>query len=103
VAVTSRSATTGLVPDSFEDPFALPLADLKKEMVINLDPVYVAAQALKGFKELPDGVPKVFIQTGNIQNKMMIFPGMLTLGVGKSATAHLLEYAASAYGEKRYW
>jgi hypothetical protein len=75
---------------------------LKEDLAVNFDSAYVAAQqAAKNFEKVPQGLPKVFIYTGNILNQHHL-PGLFSLGVGKSAAAHLIESAAAAYREKGY-
>jgi len=68
---------------------------MKADLVVNLDSTYIAAQeALKGFKQLPEGAPQVFIYTGNILNQKVLL-GLFSLGVGKSAASYAVEYAVA--------
>ncbi|KAJ5921479.1 hypothetical protein N7466_009805 [Penicillium verhagenii] len=89
-----------------QDPLSMPLAEFNQELSINTTSVFAAAQqAAKGFAELPAEASKTFIFTGNILNTK-VFPPLLSLGVGKAATAHLIEYLAGAYpfnGYKFYY
>lgn len=55
-----------------------------------------AQQAVLAFRQLPASASKTFIFTGNILNLKTV-PGMMTFGMGKTATAHAIEYAATAY------
>jgi hypothetical protein len=81
---------------------SLPLADFTRDLTINTTSAFVAAQqAVLSFKELPDSAARTFIYTGNILNEMPLAP-FLDLGVGKSATAHIIQSAAAAYKDKGY-
>ncbi|KAJ6084422.1 hypothetical protein N7486_011222 [Penicillium sp. IBT 16267x] len=81
----------------FQDPLSTPLADFNKSLNINTASVYAAAQeAVKGFAELPADASRTFIYTGNMLNTK-IFPPLFDLGVGKAATAHIIEYLAVSY------
>lgn len=71
-------------------------------MTINTISAFVAAQqAVKGFEELPDSASKTFIYTGNALNTMVMAP-LVTLGMGKSATAHMIEVAAKTYEDRGF-
>ncbi|KAJ5314752.1 uncharacterized protein N7443_001636 [Penicillium atrosanguineum] len=75
----------------FQDPLSMPLAEFNLALKSNTTSVYAAAQeAAKGFAELPIEASKTFIYTGNIINTKVF-------GVGKAATAHVIEYFAMAY------
>lgn len=70
--------------------------------MVNTSSVLIAAQqALAGWSQLPAGSNKSFIVTGNFLNKE-IMPALLSNGIGKSATAHLVRVAHEAYGNKGY-
>lgn len=89
-------------PNPPNDPLSLPLADFTKDLNINTTSAFVAAQqAAAGFAQLPDSAAKTFIYTGNITNTTII-PPLLDLGVGKSATAHIIQSAAAAYKDRGY-
>ena len=91
-----------MTPNPPNDPLSLPLADLTRDSNINTFSAFVAAQeAVTGFSELPDSAAKTFIYTGNILNTT-IMPPLLDLGVGKSATAHIIQSAAAAYKDRGY-
>lgn len=60
-----------------------------------------AQQAVLGFAELPAEASKTFLFTGNILNAM-ILPGFISQGAGKSATAHMMAAAASAYKDRGF-
>lgn len=86
-----------------KDPFSLPFADFTRDLNINTSSVFVAAQqAVLAFKQLPDSASKTFIYTGNILNNAITIAPMLNLGVGKSATAHMIQSAAAAYAERGF-
>ncbi|KAJ5933992.1 hypothetical protein N7454_006321 [Penicillium verhagenii] len=81
----------------FQDPLSMPLAEFNEALSINTTSVFATAQqAVKGFAELPTEASRTFIFTGNTLNTK-VFPLLLSLGVGKAATAHLIEYLALAY------
>ena len=85
-----------------KDPLSLPVADFARDFTINTTSAFVAAQqAVLSFKELPDSAARTFIYTGNITNEIPLAP-LLDLGVGKSATAHIIQSAAAAYKDKGY-
>ncbi|KAJ5631676.1 short-chain dehydrogenase [Penicillium longicatenatum] len=87
---------------NLEDPLLTPLADFTQNLNINTTSVYAAAQeAVKGFAELPADASKTFIYTGNILN-LQILPPLLDLGVGKAATAHIIEYLAASYTSRGF-
>ena len=91
-----------MTPNPPKDPLSLELADFKKDLNINTVSAFVAAQqAAAGFAQLPDSASKTFIYTGNITNTAII-PPLLDLGVGKSATAHIVQSAATAYKDRGY-
>jgi NAD(P)-dependent dehydrogenase (short-subunit alcohol dehydrogenase family) len=85
-----------------KNPLSLPLADFNRDFTINTTSAFIAAQqAVLGFEQLPASASRTFIFTGNIMNTAII-PPLLTLGVGKSATAHIIQNAASAYADRGY-
>lgn len=91
-----------MTPNPPNDPLSLQLADFNKDFNINTVSAFVAAQqAATGFAQLPDSAAKTFIYTGNIQNTSII-PPLLDLGVGKAATAHIIQSAAAAYKDRGY-
>lgn len=84
-------------------PFSIPLAAFEHDLAINTSSTYAAAQqAIQAFEALPDSIPKAFIFTGNILNTLSM-PSFLTLGIGKSASASLMQAGANSYGERGYW
>ncbi|WWD21243.1 hypothetical protein CI109_105727 [Kwoniella shandongensis] len=91
-----------LTRTSAEDPLAISISDFNSTFNVNTVSVLVAAQqAILGFSKLPKEASKTFIYTGNILNEVtmaQLFDG----GVGKAATAHMIEIAAGAYKDKGY-
>ena len=85
-----------------KNPLSLPLADFTRDLKTNTTSAFVAAQqAVLGFEQLPDSASKTFIYTGNILNITTMAP-LLNLGVGKSATSHIIQSAAAAYADQGY-
>jgi len=71
-------------------------------MAVNTASVLVAAkQAVHSFEQLPTTSSRTFIFTGNILNTEPILP-LLSPGMGKSATAHLILNASRAYSDRGY-
>ncbi|KAJ6144730.1 hypothetical protein N7470_008625 [Penicillium chermesinum] len=84
-------------PTDYRDPLALPVDVFARNLTINTTSVYAAAQqARECFAELPSSAARAFIYTGNSLNERICAP-LMDLGVGKTATAHLIEYLAEAY------
>jgi hypothetical protein len=84
------------------DPLSLSLSDFAHHLTINTTSAFAAAQqAALSFADLPDSASKTFIYTGNILNTKTL-PICLDLGVGKSATAHVIESAANAYSGRGF-
>jgi hypothetical protein len=78
------------------------LADWNRDFAINSTSAFIAAQqAVMGFEQLPESASKTFIFTGNILNEEIIVP-LITNGVGKSATAHVIRAAASSYADRGF-
>jgi hypothetical protein len=78
------------------------LADFNRDFNLNTTSAFVAAQqAALGFAQLPDSAARTFIYTGNATNTIII-PPLLDLGVGKSATAHIIQSAAAAYKDRGF-
>lgn len=85
-----------------KNPLSLSLADLKQSLNINTLSAFAAAQeAAKGFEELPESSSRTFIYTGNMLNTA-VMPAFLDLGVGKAATAHIVQAAATAYANRGF-
>ena len=85
-----------------KNPLSLSLADFTRDLSVNTTSAFVAAQqAVLGFEQLPDSAPRAFIYTGNILNTTTLAP-LMDLGVGKSATAHIIQSAAKAYKDQGF-
>lgn len=90
-----------LVP-SVDHPFSVSLEDFQKSLSVNTTSTFAAAKlAVEGFAKLPTSTPKAFIFTGNALNGA-VMPMLLTLGVGKAASSHIVQAAATAYADKGY-
>ena len=99
VVVYNAAAVTQSPP---KDPLALKLTDFARDLTLNVTSAFVAAQqAALGFEQLDKSASRTFIYTGNALNEMII-PPLMDLGVGKSATAHVIRVAAAAYAEKGF-
>ncbi|KAK9370587.1 hypothetical protein V1509DRAFT_616242 [Lipomyces kononenkoae] len=86
-----------------DDAFSLSLGNFQEDLSVNVSSLYAAIQeSVKGWKNLPEAFPKVFIYTGNMLNVSGARPAMLTLGVGKTAGAHLIDGAVKSYGSHGY-
>ena len=82
------------------DPLALRAEDLQLDLTINTTSALAAAQqTVAGFAQLPADANKVFIYTGNFLN-VKPMPPLVSLGIGKAASAHLIQVASAAYAEK---
>ncbi|KPM40398.1 hypothetical protein AK830_g6145 [Neonectria ditissima] len=90
VVVHNVAAVT---PNPPNDPLALSLADFTKSLAINTTSAFVAA--------LPSSASRTFIYTGNILNTTVMTP-LLDLGVGKAATSHIIQSAATAYADRGF-
>ncbi|KAK9482169.1 hypothetical protein V1527DRAFT_415745 [Lipomyces starkeyi] len=94
---------SAVVPNPPADPLSVPLANFARDLTINTTTAFVAAQqAAQSFSELPDSASRTFIYTGNILNTEFVIPPLLDLGVGKSATAHIIHSAATAYKDRGF-
>jgi hypothetical protein len=60
-----------------------------------------AHEAIKAFKSLPSTASRTFFYTGNILNSEPITP-LLSLGIGKSASAHIIHAATIAYADQGF-
>ncbi|TAQ88844.1 hypothetical protein B7494_g2839 [Chlorociboria aeruginascens] len=99
VVVYNAAAVT---QNDAKNPLSLALEDFDRDLRINTSSAFIAAQqAVLAFENLPESASRTFIYTGNILNTTTM-ASLLDLGVGKSATAHIIESAAKAYQEKGY-
>lgn len=85
-----------------QSPLTLSSADFIRDLNVNTTSAFVAAQqALQSFETLPSSAARTFIYTGNILNTVTM-ARLLDLGVGKSATAHIIESASAAYSDRGF-
>ncbi|PYH49587.1 SDR family NAD(P)-dependent oxidoreductase [Aspergillus saccharolyticus JOP 1030-1] len=92
----------GLTLTSPHDIFSPTTEQFTRDLNINTTSPYVAAQlAVRGFETLPASAARTFLYTGNALNTIAV-PQFFTLGIGKAATAHMIEAAAVAYREKGF-
>ncbi|CAJ2501382.1 Uu.00g042350.m01.CDS01 [Anthostomella pinea] len=86
-------------PHDEKDPLGVALHDFTRDLAVNTTSLFAAAQqAARAFKALPKSASRTFIYTGNCCNEVP-FVGLMDLGVGKSASAHVIQCAAIAYRE----
>ncbi|KAI5918847.1 putative short chain type dehydrogenase [Camillea tinctor] len=98
---------SGVKSGTADQPFDSDLDELRETLSVNTTSPYLAArEATKGFEKLeaqglgPEGA--TFIFTGNMLNDTAI-AGLLTFGMGKTATAHMIQHLAlAAYPGKPY-
>jgi hypothetical protein len=94
-----RKASAG-APNDAANPLSLSVTDFARDLTINTTSAFVAAQqSIVAFEKLPESASKTFIYTGNILNITPI-PVLLHGGVGKTATAHIIQSAAAAYKDR---
>lgn len=87
------------------NPFTISEADFTSDMMINTVSPYVAMkEAIASFESLKNSSgPKRFFFTGNkLATPGFLLPAIFSLGVGKSATAHMIDSAVEAYKDKPY-
>lgn len=77
------------IPSDKDSVLSVSAETVVSDLNINTISPYVAAQqAIIGWETLPKDTKKTFIYTGNILNVSIVpVPMMLTLGIGKSASA----------------
>ncbi|KAH7381120.1 putative short chain type dehydrogenase [Cadophora sp. MPI-SDFR-AT-0126] len=84
------------------NPLSVSVADIETALNINTVSMYAAAQqAVAGFEKLPKSILKTFLYTGNILN-VAPMPKLISLGVGKAASAHIIQSLALGYSDKNY-
>lgn len=96
----SNDATTAAAHVSTDSTHSLdiPTEVFEEKLTINTTSAFVAArEAVAGFKKLEG--PKTFLYTGNATNEGAL-PGFLVLGVGKNATAHMVELLDKEYKDQ---
>jgi hypothetical protein len=83
-------------------PLEIPLDDAVTDLNINtLSALVAAKEAVVSFQALSGSAARVFIYTGNILNLEPI-PPLLSAGMGKSASAHLIATSAKVYKDRGY-
>lgn len=91
-----------IFPTLPDNPLTLSTAQLEHDLAVNTTSAYVAAsEAVKGFETLPKEWPKSFIYTGNGLN-VIPQPRFVSLGLAKTAMAHVLECCTLAFQGKGY-
>jgi len=103
-SVVIYNAAAMTPPPDPDNLFSLPVGDLERDLRIATISAFAAAkEAVAGFDTLPEGTQRAFVYTGNILNTtVMPVPALVTLGVGKSASAYWIGTAAGAYAKKGY-
>lgn len=102
-AFAARGYKVALAARSLKEEESTPdRLNIQSDLNVNTVSAFVAAQqALQSFEKLPSSAAQTFIYTGNILNTVTM-PPLLDLGVGKSATAHIIESAAAVYGDRGF-
>ncbi|KAL7917481.1 hypothetical protein ACQKWADRAFT_306746 [Trichoderma austrokoningii] len=78
------------------------IAAFQSDNNVNIVSAHIAAQlAIKSFAVLPRQSSKTFIYTGNKLPFMVVRP-LLSQGVGKAGSAHLMHYLAEEYKDAGY-
>jgi hypothetical protein len=86
-----------------KNPFSIAVEDFAKDLNINTISTFAAAQqAALGFAQLPDSASRTFIYTGNMLNTGLTIGPLMSGGVGKSATAHMINSAATAFADRGF-
>ncbi|KAL0638007.1 hypothetical protein Q9L58_002942 [Maublancomyces gigas] len=87
-------------PDAEDILSEISAATLARDFNVNTIGLWAAARvAVAGWEKLDSAVPKAFIFTGNLLPWINI-PKYVTLGIGKAASAHIIESLASTYGKR---
>ncbi|KAF2103651.1 hypothetical protein NA57DRAFT_31353 [Rhizodiscina lignyota] len=102
VIVYNAAALTN--PPVKDSMFSISAESVELDLNVNTISPYVAAQqALIGWETLPKEAKKTFIYTGNIMNTSIVpMPVMLSLGMGKSASAFWIGLADTIYSARGY-
>nr|POF14346.1 hypothetical protein CFP56_03370 [Quercus suber] len=103
-SVVIYNAAAFTPPSDKESALSITSAGVSSDLNVNVVSPFVAAQeAVKGWATLATGINKAFIFTGNIQNEVIIpSPAILSLGMGKAASAYWLGLADGAYSTHGY-
>lgn len=89
-------------PVPAEDPLSLSIASFNQDIAVNTAGVLVAAKrAVQSFQQLHTNTHATFIYTGNILNQE-VMPPLISLGIGKSASAHIIAVASKVYASEGY-
>jgi NAD(P)-dependent dehydrogenase (short-subunit alcohol dehydrogenase family) len=101
IVIYNAAASLTNPPDG---ALSLPVETFVSDGNVNTVSPYVAAQqAVLGWESLPKETKKTFIYTGNHLNQAVIpVPMMMTLGVGKAASAYWIGLADATYADKGY-
>jgi NAD(P)-dependent dehydrogenase (short-subunit alcohol dehydrogenase family) len=102
-SVVIYNAAAFTAPDQ-DSALSVPAESVTADLNVNTISPYVAAQqAIRGWETLSKETKKTFIYTGNILNVFVVpMPMVLTLGIGKSASAFWVGTADTAYSAKGY-
>ena len=102
--VVVYNAAAASPPEDLNNFFTLPLETLEGDLaVLNTTAFAAAREAVAGFEALSSDVPKVFIYTGNaLSASILPVPGLVGLGVGKSAASYWIGLASALFKEKSY-
>ncbi|KAK9241647.1 hypothetical protein V1506DRAFT_465777 [Lipomyces tetrasporus] len=91
-----------LHPVPADDAFSLDPSTFEDDLAVNVASLYATLhETVKGWKDSSLS-PKVFIFTGNTLNVSGALLPFLTVGVGKSAAAHIIDAAVKSYVSKGY-
>lgn len=102
VVIYNAAALTN--PPAKESMFSTSAESVESDLNVNVISPYVAAQqAVIGWETLPKETKKTFIYTGNIMNVSILpMPMMLTLGMGKAASAFWIGLADAMYSARGF-
>jgi NAD(P)-dependent dehydrogenase (short-subunit alcohol dehydrogenase family) len=92
-------------PPDTDSVLSVPVEQFSQDLMVNTVAPYVAAmEAVKAWEGMgEEGGKKTFVYTGNALNGMVMPVAlMLTLGVGKSASAHWVGLADALYKARGY-
>ncbi|KAJ6123707.1 hypothetical protein N7471_011024 [Penicillium samsonianum] len=101
VVIYNAATFTPPPPDA---PLSLSPEALDRDIWVNtLSAIIAADYAAKGFEQLPESAKKTFIYTGNwLNTTISASSALLTLGVGKAASAYWIGSANQTYSQKGY-
>lgn len=103
-SVVVYNAANYTAPLDDASALSIPVGGVVADLNVNTVSPYVAAQqAVLGWETLPREAKKTFIFTGNILNTLVFpLPALLSLGVGKAASAYWIGVADATYKAKGY-